>query len=60
MARKITRAERDAARSKPTTGDGVTGGQKPKMSETNLPGRHSAVQFVARLIRRSTGGKHQG
>ena len=58
MAKKITKAQIARAKSQPTTGNGTTGGQKPKMSETNLPGRHGQ-SWVARLLTRaSKPGKH--
>lgn len=57
MAKKITKAQIARAKQKPTTGDGHTYTQKPKLSETNLQG--SKDGFIARLIRRSTqGGRH--
>lgn len=43
---------------RPTTGDGYTSGQKPKLSQTNL--NKGKDGFLAPLIRRAIGGKHQG
>lgn len=53
-ASKVAKAKK--APEMPTTGDGRTMRQRPQISETNLPGRRG---FVAPLIRRMMGGKHQ-
>ena len=58
-SRRISKDSIRRSRELPTTGNGVTGGQKPKLSETNLQG--SRQGFVARLFtRRSQPGKHSG
>lgn len=44
----------------PTTGNGRDNRQKPKLSETNLRGNDREEGFIAPLIRRVLGGKHQG
>lgn len=57
-SRKISKDSIRRSRELPTTGNGVTGGQKPKLSETNLGGKQG---WVARLFtRRSQPGRHQG
>lgn len=58
MARRIGKDQIARAKQVPTTGDGYRHTQKPKPQETkNVP---AFGGFVARLIRRSSGGKHQG
>ncbi len=58
MAKRIDRDKIYRSKNMPTTGDGRTGGQKPKLSQTNLSGGKDG--FIAPLIRRFMGGKHQG
>jgi hypothetical protein len=56
MAKKISKGSVGRSKQLPTTGNGRTGGQKPKLSETNLPGK---TGFIAGLFtRRSRPGRH--
>lgn len=58
MAKRINRDQIRRSKQLPTTGDGKVGGQKPKLSETNLQGSGKQT-WVARLFtRRSQPGKH--
>lgn len=58
MAKPIDPKKIRRSRDLPTTGDGSNSSQKPKVSETNLPGKRGG--FIAPLLRRVLGGKHQG
>lgn len=58
MAKKIDRASIQRSRDLPTTGNGRSGGQKPKLSETNLPGSDRQSWIAGLFTRRSKPGKH--
>ncbi len=62
MAKRIDPKSIKRSKEQPTTGNGRTGGQKPKLSETNLGGRRKGG-FIARLLTRASeshrrSGKH--
>lgn len=59
MAKRITRASVGRSRVFPTTGNGRTGGQKPKLSETNLPGSRKQSWVAGLFTRRSQPGRHE-
>ncbi len=59
MAKKIGRASVRRSQEQPTTGNGRTGGQKPKLSETNLPGSRKQSWLAGLFTRRSQPGKHE-
>ncbi len=59
MAKKIGRASVRRSREIPTTGNGRTGGQKPKLSETNLSGSKKPGFIAGLFTRRSQPGKHE-
>lgn len=53
MAKKINRDQIRRSKQLPTTGNGERGGQKPKLSETNLQGSRKPG-FIARLLTRAS------
>lgn len=59
MAKKIDPASIARSKQKPTTGNGRTGGQKPKLSETNLPGSNRQSWLAGLFTRRSRPGRHE-
>jgi hypothetical protein len=59
MAKKIGKGSIRRSRETPTTGNGRTGSQKPKLSETNLSGGRKTSWIAGLFTRRSQPGKHE-
>lgn len=59
MPKKISKGSISRSQQLPTTGNGRTGGQKPKLSETNLSGSKKPGFIAGLFTRRSQPGRHE-